>query len=223
MMNRINLIFVLGITSGTLLPQVDYETEIQPTFNSNCIGCHGGSGGLTLTSYTTLMAGDSDHGPVITPYDGENSVLVQKLGSNPPFGSRMPRDNPSYFDNHPEELQTIKDWIDAGALPPATVAVAEDNNTNLTYFTIFPNFPNPFNPRTIISYNLPKQSQVTITIHDLLGRKVKTLLKEVQGPGLKSVTWDATNDTGQLVSAGVYLYRIQAGNFIETRKMVLLN
>jgi len=89
-------------------------------------------------------------------------------------------------------------------------------------FSINQNFPNPFNPKTTILYNLPEQTHVTIIIIDLLGRQVRTLINQTQDVGFKSIIWDTTNDYGKPVSAGVYLYQIQAGQFVKTKKMVLL-
>ena len=84
------------------------------------------------------------------------------------------------------------------------------------------NYPNPFNPVTTLRYDLSENSLVTITIYDMLGRKVKTLINQTQDAGYKSVIWNATNDYGKPVSAGIYLYQIQAGDYISTKKMVLL-
>jgi len=84
------------------------------------------------------------------------------------------------------------------------------------------NYPNPFNPITTIQYELPQRSDVQVTIYDLLGKKVTTLVNQNQDAGFKSVQWNATNDKGNPVSAGVYLYQIQAGQFVQTKKMVLL-
>ena len=83
-------------------------------------------------------------------------------------------------------------------------------------------YPNPFNPITTLRYDLPENSLVTITIYDMLGRQVKTLINEYQDPGYRPIIWDATNDYGKPVSAGMYLYQIQAGEYISTKKMVLL-
>ena len=63
---------------------------------------------------------------------------------------------------------------------------------------------------------------VSISVYDLMGRKVRTLVSGVQSPGYRSVVWNATNDMGRHVSAGVYIYSIQAGNFIQKRKLVLM-
>ena len=89
-------------------------------------------------------------------------------------------------------------------------------------FTIHQNYPNPFNPVTTLRYDLPEQTHVNITVYDMLGRKVRTILNQEQDPGYKSLIWDATNDYGKPVSAGIYLYQIQAGEYMQTKKMVLL-
>ena len=77
-------------------------------------------------------------------------------------------------------------------------------------------------PVTTLRYDLPEQANVNIIIYDMLGRQVRTLVNQTQDAGFKSVIWDATNDFGKQVSAGVYIYQIQAGEFVQTRKMVLL-
>ena len=98
----------------------------------------------------------------------------------------------------------------------------ENEGQHPTAFALLQNYPNPFNPTTTLRYDIPENSHVTITIYDMLGRQVKTLINQTQDSGFKSVIWDATNDYGKPVSAGVYLYQIQAGEFVQTRKMVLL-
>ena len=89
-------------------------------------------------------------------------------------------------------------------------------------FTLHQNYPNPFNPITSLRYDLPEQAQVILTVYDLLGREVTQLVNTVQDAGYRSVQWNATDMHGKPVSAGVYLYQIRAGEFIQTRKMVLL-
>ena len=89
-------------------------------------------------------------------------------------------------------------------------------------FALHPNYPNPFNPTTTISYDLPGKAQVTLGIYDLLGKKIKTLVNQSQDAGNKIAMWDGTDNLGRQVSAGVYLYQIQAGEFTQTRKMLLL-
>ena len=89
-------------------------------------------------------------------------------------------------------------------------------------FALHQNYPNPFNPVTTLRYDLPEADLVNITIYDMLGREVKTLINQTQDAGYRSVIWDATNNYGKPVSAGIYLYQIHAGEYISTKKMVLL-
>ena len=89
-------------------------------------------------------------------------------------------------------------------------------------FALHQNYPNPFNPITTFHYDLPEQATVNIIIYDMLGRKIAQLVSARQETGYRSVQWDATDMYGKSVSAGIYLYQIQAGGFVQTRKMVLL-
>ena len=89
-------------------------------------------------------------------------------------------------------------------------------------FALHQNYPNPFNPTTQIRYDLPKDELVTITIYDVTGRMIKSLVNMIQAAGYRSVRWDATNDHGEPVSAGMYIYMIQSGEFRQTKKMILL-
>jgi len=89
-------------------------------------------------------------------------------------------------------------------------------------FTLSGNYPNPFNPETRIKFGLPEESRVTIDIFNVLGQQVKRLLESEKAAGYHSVRWDGTDQFGKKVGAGVYLYRMQAGDFIKTQKMMLL-
>ncbi len=89
-------------------------------------------------------------------------------------------------------------------------------------FRLLQNYPNPFNPITTVRYELPEDSFVDVTVYDMLGNVVNNLINTNQSSGYKSIQWDATNNQGEPVSAGVYLYKIQAGDFIDTKKMILL-
>ena len=89
-------------------------------------------------------------------------------------------------------------------------------------YSLLQNYPNPFNPVTKLRYDLPENSHVNITIYDMLGRAVKTMVNQHQNAGHRSIIWDGTNDYGNPVSTGVYLYQIQSGAYIQTKKMVFL-
>ena len=89
-------------------------------------------------------------------------------------------------------------------------------------FTLHQNFPNPFNPITTLRYDLPSDALVPLCIYDMLGREITQLVNTTQQAGFKSVQWDPTDSMGRPVSSGVYLYQIQAEEFVQTKKMVLL-
>ena len=102
------------------------------------------------------------------------------------------------------------------------LSLTDINSSVPNDFRIQQNYPNPFNPITSLRYDLPENGHVNIIIYDMLGREVKTLINQTQDAGYRSIIWDATNDYGKPVSAGIYLYQIQAGEYISTKKMVLL-
>lgn len=109
----------------------------------------------------------------------------------------------------------VAQWLFDNGYNPTSVD--QDNDRLPTGFTLAENYPNPFNASTIIHYGLPVTSNVTIEIYDILGRRVKTLVNEEQQAGYHQVTWDASE-----LSSGLYFYRIQAGDYAETKKMLLL-
>jgi hypothetical protein len=89
-------------------------------------------------------------------------------------------------------------------------------------FNLEQNYPNPFNPSTTISYSIVEQDNVSIKIYDILGREIKTLVNDVKTAGTYSSTWHGDNNFGNKVSSGIYLYRMEAGLFVQSRKMILL-
>lgn len=91
-----------------------------------------------------------------------------------------------------------------------------------TDFGLRQNYPNPFNPATVIEYDLPKACEVKIEIYNVLGQRVRTLVHEMQEPAYKKIFWDGRDDGGNEISSGVYFYRLEAGTFVECRKMTLL-
>jgi len=89
-------------------------------------------------------------------------------------------------------------------------------------FDLKPNYPNPFNPSTTIKYQLPKAVDVQLEIYNILGQRVKTLVNKKAEPGYYEVVWDGTNDFGQKVASGLYIYRIKAGDYVKSYKMILM-
>jgi len=100
--------------------------------------------------------------------------------------------------------------------------ISERSSDKITGFSLKQSYPNPFNPVCNIEYALPTDCHVTLTVYNILGQKVKILVNEYQGSGHKSVQWDGKDDQGQDVSSGLYFYRIQAGDFFQLKRMVLL-
>jgi hypothetical protein len=90
------------------------------------------------------------------------------------------------------------------------------------YYDLAQNFPNPFNPITTIRYALPNGGDVQLTIYDLRGRVVRRYTIDDQGPGQFDVDWNGSNSKGEVVGSGVYLCRLESGNYTETIKMVYL-
>ena len=112
--------------------------------------------------------------------------------------------------------------IDVSSCDGGEILKVPNINVPANNFTLKDNYPNPFNPLTTISYELLTDGIVNIVIYDLIGKTIKTLVSGFQTAGSKNVNWNATNNQGQPVSAGVYLYSIEAGKFRQTKKMILL-
>tara|TARA_A100001011_G_scaffold398055_2_gene501145 strand:+ start:1974 stop:4445 length:2472 start_codon:yes stop_codon:yes gene_type:complete len=178
--------------------------------------------------------GLSGGGELIRLYNSDN-VLVDSLSyddSDPwplgPDGSGFTLEliNPS-LDN--SFSQSWSESLSLYGTPGSENSVFEsldisDENYSpiLQKFAIYQNYPNPFNPITQIKYEIPKEGYVSVVIYDLVGRLVKTLVNEKQSPGYFNITWDSTNNQNLKVSAGMYIYRIQSGDFSKTKKMILL-
>ncbi len=110
-------------------------------------------------------------------------------------------------------------WLTSVGVEPTTKPSLPD------HFSLSQNYPNPFNPTTIINYELRIENSpihTTLKIYNILGREVRTLVDEPQAPGYYSVRWNGRDNAGKELASGVYFYRIKAGNFVKTKKMVLL-
>jgi hypothetical protein len=106
-----------------------------------------------------------------------------------------------------ENAQTLSE-LEVAALPTA--------------FALEQNYPNPFNPGTTVKFKVPGKSPVQLVIYNLRGQRIRTLVDATLDPGEFSVTWDGHNDSGELVSSGTYIYRMQAGPFVVSQKMMLV-
>lgn len=100
---------------------------------------------------------------------------------------------------------------------PGNLSAVNDNSTIPQKFALEQNYPNPFNPSTIINFSLAKGGQVTLSVYDLLGQQVSELVNERREAGVYEVKFDGSN-----LSSGVYFYRLQAGDFVATKRLLLL-
>jgi hypothetical protein len=90
-----------------------------------------------------------------------------------------------------------------------------------TRFALYPNYPNPFNPATQIAFDLASEVNVQLVIYNLMGQQVRTLVHQPMAAGAYRVTWNGLDDHNRPAGSGLYLYRLVAGNFTDTRKMIL--
>ncbi len=112
----------------------------------------------------------------------------------------------------------IEEYINGLIPPPGMATGVEDHGESIpAEFILHQNYPNPFNPATTIRYALPRKAAVRLVVSDLLGREVAVLVEEEQPAGWHSETFDASQ-----LPSGVYLYRLEAGGFVQARKMVVL-
>ncbi len=156
-----------------------------------------------------------------------------------PLNTLLPQSNTQYAFVRPSRVDSVF-WrlyaVDADTLSTyasnsnqqpclirwQTTAVHSSETGLPTEFSLAQNYPNPFNPETTIEFALPKSSHVTIRVYDLVGAEVRTLLDETRKAGYQKITWDAKDTTGRPVPSGVYLYKMQAGDFVAVRKSVII-
>jgi aryl-phospho-beta-D-glucosidase BglC (GH1 family) len=126
------------------------------------------------------------------------------------------------YDGLPDTVYNAIEVLTEKLCSPVTGIRDDQPSSSIGGFALYPNYPNPFNPSTLIRYDLSNQTRVVLRIYDIVGREVKTLVDAVQEPGVRSVTWDGRDNAGKVVSSGLYVYRIRAGGFTQSRKMLLL-
>jgi len=98
----------------------------------------------------------------------------------------------------------------------------DSDETLPTSFALEQNYPNPFNPSTTINYSLPVESNVELKVYNIQGREITTLVNDIQSAGNKKISWNGTNNFGNQVTSGIYFYVIKAGDFVQSKKMILL-
>jgi len=239
--------FAILFSTPTSAPELDitltpYNPPIQipasgGSFDYNIQVANNGASTAICDVWCDVMLPDSSvYGPTLGPV---NLTLPAGFVGDRDRTQTVPGSAPAgtytyhgYLGNYPntiwdsdsftfEKLSTgdgelVKDWENTGESFEAWFAVLDEALVPEVY-TLAQNYPNPFNPLTTMSFGLPQAGQVKLTVYDLLGRQVALLVNGHRDAGLHEVTWDA----GSLAS-GVYLYRIEAGDFTSVKKMVLM-
>ncbi|NUN71058.1 MAG: DUF4623 domain-containing protein, partial [Bacteroidetes bacterium] len=161
--------------------------------------------------------------------DDTFAILSDKDGEGDKAGRAWERFEDGSFNDFGTLLNPTFSWdldVDLGIeayYRKSTLVGVEDVTTMVpSQYVLEQNYPNPFNPATTIRFALPAMGSVRLTVYDILGRQVRTLMNGEAAAGYHSVVWDGRNDLGRQVATGMYIYRIESGSFISTKKMMLL-
>jgi hypothetical protein len=179
----------------------DYDPTTIPGIDSNGVKTENAGSNAGITKFTDLI-------------ENFSQSAYKSTIDNLPIGSLIWDDNAFAHYNSADDYQNvIMRYINlGGSMTGVKESPGVAHNFNLSQ-----NYPNPFNPSTVIKYHLSTATHVRMTIFDMLGREVRTLLNEQKSAGSYQVNWNASG-----VPSGVYFYRLQAGSFSETKKLILL-
>jgi len=189
-----NAMCLPGSTNTVTIPTGNNHVEIDTTIsNSETVSVPGGTFTKCLETHRTIdSAGVKTHEYI--DYYAPNIGLILEI-----------------------QLYPLKDTNRSELISYKITSINEREMQLPSAFHLDQNYPNPFNPSTTINYSVPKPSSVTITVYDVLGREVKTLVNENKPAGNFSVQFD-----GIKLTSGIYIYRLQAGSFSQTKKLILL-
>lgn len=236
-LNHIDL-FTQKIPPADALPRLArYDDESAPIaararayLDANCAVCHrpGGTGRAAMDlrfdaalEQTQLVDVPPLFGDLaltqpsrLKPGEPQNSTLLARMRALD--NNRMPPLASLRVDE--QGTQLIERWIDQLAGPTAVL----ENASTPAAFVLAQNYPNPFNASTVIRYELATDGLVTLSIYDVLGRRVRTLTDGTARAGAYTAVWNATDDSNQHVASGLYFYRLQMGDKSEVRRMALI-
>jgi photosystem II stability/assembly factor-like uncharacterized protein len=217
-----------GLANLTINTVITYNNNVYVGTDGNGIFISTNNGGSwnqyglankeinSIFFYGNNMIANSNDGIYITTNNG-NSWIIKNQG---------------YIHNsYPRSLLITNNYIYAGTdgysiwrRPLSDIIGIQNISTEIpSSYSLSQNYPNPFNPTTIIKYQITKNNLVTLKIFDIMGREVETLVKEKQSPGTYEVNWNARHGgSSTQLPSGVYFYKINAGDFSETKKMILM-
>lgn len=168
---------------------------------------------VPAASYSVDITLPGDPNTVVATYDVDVTGLSGGAALLLASGFLSPADN----NNGPAFGVLIVLPDGTAFLAPTSTSIDDERSMAPSQFELRGNYPNPFNPSTVIRYNVPNTADITLSVYDMLGRQVAVLVNGVQSAGSYDVTFNATN-----LSSGVYLYRLQSGDFVQTQKMMLV-
>ena len=198
-----------------LFSQVNYESQIQPIFNNNCVFCHqnGGSATLNLATYSGVMSGGWS-GPAIIAGDYQNSLLYQRIIQPTGTDGSMPPNDPL----SQAQIDLIAQWIEEGA----GNSLSTDDVFLPKEHTLHQNYPNPFNPSTVISFSLSKEEFVSIDIYDINGTHMISLFNGKKNIGTHHLNWNGRDKSGALITTGQYFYQLRTSSSSSVMKMLFI-
>ncbi|MBX2989777.1 MAG: T9SS type A sorting domain-containing protein [Bacteroidetes bacterium] len=175
--------------------------------------------GFPLMPGNPLLNSFETH-PTLVDIDGDGDTEI--------FAGRLDKyvygwDTPGMFDST-NVWRTFKGNAarTGGQLRSPSAVSVRDREYRPADFRLAQNYPNPFNPTTTIRVSIPVRTDFSLTIHDVLGRQIKSYLFDHGAAGVYGIIWDGTNDNGQAAASGVYFYHLRAGSIVQSRRMVLV-
>lgn len=220
----------LTFTEGVTLTDVTFEETRVSDFDERIVNIDAANNRVDIGLINMVYGPKNDM--VLKPASGSNIVAVLHFRLDNVGLESFEIGTYSTEAPFHELMFVVNSWDDGSAvvrdltpaLEGATVSLASRTPGALlpTEFELSQNMPNPFNPSTQISFALPSAAKVNLTVFNVLGQQVKTLVDEYMTAGYQTVTWDGRDNGGASVASGVYFYRIAADDFAETKKMLLL-
>ena len=209
------IIYKVSFFITFLYSQVNYQSDIQPIFNNNCIFCHqnGGSATLNLATYSGVMNGGWS-GPAIIVGDHQNSLLYQRIIQPIGTDGSMPPNDPL----SQSQIDLIAQWIDEGA----GNSLSTNDFSIPKEYILHQNYPNPFNPSTNISFTLNKEEFVSIDIYDINGMHVISLFNGKKDIGTHLIKWGGRDKNDDLIAAGQYFYQLKTISSSDVMKMLFI-
>jgi hypothetical protein len=211
-------IIVLLTTSLTFLVGRSFRVGQVPNGSKfSCNTCHNNGGGSARNSFgqaVELITGSSNTnfwGPQLASIDSDGDGFTNGEELQDPNGLWNGGDPPGDF-------SLVTNPGDATDFPVSVNQLADIPND----YQLGNNYPNPFNPTTTITFSIPENSDVLLEVYNSLGEKVRMLVNENYSSGTYSARWNGRDDFGREVNSGVYIYRIVAANFVDSKRMILM-